>query len=268
MKNILSILLCAIALFSAASVARRPGPISLDRTAWEITAINGKPTQRAPRIEFVRGLALGSTGCNSFEGSYVQNGQLLSFRRVFATEIGCPGAIGAQERALLTLLSPKVQILRGADGGIMLKSGRQTATLRRAANCINCNRLPVAAAVPLPKLVGNDWVIQSINGKPVSLPDKAKISFTATNVSATIGCNRMSGPYRIGKKEYLVTGSLISTLIGCPPGLDKEESALYELLSNNPRIQAERGPRETRVIRLSTGKNQAVIGQIWYIGLD
>ncbi len=268
MKKPLSLLLCAIALFATASTARRPGPLTLDRTAWEIVAINGKPTRRAPRLEFVKGQALGSSGCNSFEGRYAQNGELLSFRQIVATEMGCPGPIGAQERTIFSVLGPSVKMLRGPDGGIVLQSGRQTATLRRAAHCINCNRLPAAAAVPLPNLVGIDWVIQSINGKPVSQPDKARISFTQTNVSASIGCNRMSGPYRIGKKEYLMTGPLISTLIGCPPGLDKEESALYELLSNNPRIQAERGSRETHVIRLSTGKNQAVIGQIWYVSLD
>jgi heat shock protein HslJ len=268
MKKALTLALCATALCATPSAARRINPLMLNSTAWEIVEIDGKATQRTPRVEFVKGQALGNTGCNGFEGSYVQRGEIVTFRRIIATQMGCPGQVGAQERALFSLLGPIVRIQRRPGGGLLLLTGRKTALLRRAAHCIHCNQPPLTAAMPLPNLVGDDWFIQSINGKPVSHPDKARISFTPTIVSATIGCNRMTGPYQIGKKYYLATGPLASTRMGCPPGLDAEERALSALLVDDPLMQAERGSREAHKIRLSSGQNEAIIAQIWYIGLD
>jgi heat shock protein HslJ len=118
---------------------------------------------------------------------------------------------------------------------------------------------PTKRARRLPTLAGKSWVIQSINGKPVSHPEQAEISFTASSLSATVGCNRMSGPYEIGKIEYIMIDQMISTLIGCPVGLDEEERVLSQLLSDDPRMQYASKPSEPVRLRLSSGRNEAVI---------
>jgi heat shock protein HslJ len=258
----------AAALVATTSSARMMAAPTLDRTAWEIMAINGKRTLRMPRLEFVRGQALGTSGCNAFDGTYTQQGEMLSFRRIIATQMACGGELGAQERALFALLGPSVRLRRDANGGLFLQSGKRTAALRRAAECINCNKPPVPAALPLPKLDGREWFIMSINGKPLSKPDAAKISFSATALSATVGCNSMNGPYKIGKQAYLVTGQMLSTLISSPPGVAEEEGTLNKLLHDDPLIQAVRGPRDTIELHLSSGQNRAVLGQLWYVGLE
>jgi heat shock protein HslJ len=269
MKRTLTILITvAAALVATASSARMMAAPTLDRTAWEIVAINGIRTLRVPRLEFVEGKAMGTSGCNAFNGGYTQQGEMLNFRRIIATRRGCGGQLGAQERALFALLGPSVRLRRGLDGALFLQSGRQTAALRRAAECINCNRPPLPAALPLPKLDGREWFILSINGRPLSRPDAAKISFSATSLSATVGCNSMNGPYRVGKQAYLVTGQFISTLIGCPPGLDEEERALGALLHDDPLMQVVSKAGHSLEMRLSSGKNEAVIGERWFIGLE
>jgi heat shock protein HslJ len=127
---------------------------------------------------------------------------------------------------------------------------------------------PTKRAPRLPSLTGTSWAIQSINGKPVSHPEQAEISFTSKTLSATVGCNRMSGPYEIGKVEYIMTDQMISTLIGCPVGLDEEERVLSQLLSDDPRMQYASKPSEPVRLRLSSGRNEAIIVERWFIGLD
>jgi heat shock protein HslJ len=171
-----------------------------------------------------------------------------------------------QERGLFGLLGPNVRMRTGAGGMLILTGSKHSAVLRRAPNCVHC-ATPMRA-LPLPNLAGRSLVILTINGKPVSHPEQAEISFTANSLSATVGCNRMSGPYEIGKVEYIVTGQMISTLIGCPGGLDEEERALSQLLSDDPWMQRVSKPNGSLRIRLSSGRNEAILAERWFIGLD
>jgi heat shock protein HslJ len=258
-------LLASLLLTATSALLANPVP-PLDRSAWQIVTINGKPTKQAPRLEFVRGQVHGSSGCNAFDGTYTRRGQALTFRGITATEMGCSGLLGAQERALFGLLGPNVQVRNSAGGTLVLTGGKHSAVLRRAPNCVHC--VVAAPPLPLPKLSGKSWAIQSINGKPVSHPKQAEISFTSKTLSATVGCNRMSGPYEIGKVEYIMTDQMISTLIGCPVGLDEEERVISQLLSDDPRMQYASKPSEPVRLRLSSGRNEAIIVERWFIGLD
>jgi heat shock protein HslJ len=139
---------------------------------------------------------------------------------------------------------------------------------RSAWQIVTLDGKPTRRAPRLPSIGGKSWAIQSINGKPVSHPEQAEISFTENSLSATVGCNRMSGPYKIGKVEYIVTGQMISTLIGCPGGLDEEERALSQLLSDDPWMQRVSKPNGSLRIRLSSGRNDAILAERWFIGLD
>lgn len=140
-------LLALAALTSATALTAEPTP-RLEGSAWAIASLGGKPTRNAPRLEFVRGQVIGSSGCNGFEGTYARRGQTLSFRRVIATEMACDGAVDAQERALFALLGRAVQMRYGPRGTLRLLSGKRVAVLRRAANCVSCNRAAPPLAVP------------------------------------------------------------------------------------------------------------------------
>ncbi len=254
-----------LALSASAPVASNPVQ-QIDRTAWHIVTLNSKATEGKPHIEFARGQISGSSGCNGFGGSYKRRGSVLMVQEVIATQMACGGKLGMQEKSLFALLGPNLRLRFGKGGLLYISSGKYSAVLRRAAICSSCN--PKPAPLPLPHLAGTDWYILSINQKPVSLPEKALMKFQSNRLSATIGCNQMGGTYRIGKVEYLVTGQMSSTVIGCRGPLADEERLLYKLLSDDPWMERVSKPEESIRLRLSSGANEAVITQLWYVGLD
>lgn len=114
-------------------------------------------------------------------------------------------------------------------------------------------------AQPAPSFAGQSWTVLSLNGRGVVQPNKARISFTEDRLSATAGCNTLGGAYRIEKGIYLVTRQMLSTLIGCPDSIAEDESSLGTLLSSSPLISYASTAGEKLQIRLSSGKNEAVL---------
>ena len=213
----------------------------LDQTAWEIVSVNGIATEGvAPnkaRIEFAKGNAVGSSGCNSFGGLYAQIGTKLYFGRSISTEMGCSGALGTQEKALYSLLTGITEAQVDKEGRILVTSGTQKAMLKRDKNCTSC----ASAGQPVVNLVGPVWKIQTINGKqPIGLnifknENDYVLKFTADVYQLRVGCNYVSGSYQKDGNR-LVTQSGVSTIIGCPPGLAEQEQLVGRILSEKPVI--------------------------------
>ncbi len=219
----------------------RPVIPQLDQTAWEIVSVNGIATEGvAPnkaRIEFAKGNAVGSSGCNSFGGLYAQIGTKLYFGRSISTEMGCSGAVGTQEKALYSLLTGTTEAQVDKEGRILVTSGTQKAVLQRDKNCTSC----ASAGQPMVNLVGPVWKIQTINGKqPIGLnvfknENDYVLKLTADVYQLRVGCNTISGSYQKDENR-LVTQSGVSTIIGCPPGLAEQEQLVGRILSENPVI--------------------------------
>jgi heat shock protein HslJ len=91
---------------AALSFARQQ-PLALVGTAWQLetvaTGTDAVTSVVAPgTITFADdGTVSGSTGCNTFSGSYTVSGDALSFPPLATTRIGCPDDIAAQEFAVL-----------------------------------------------------------------------------------------------------------------------------------------------------------------------
>ena len=61
----------------------------------------------------------GSTGCNSFGGTVVVEGNgSVRFVDVVVTEVGCPGPVGAQETAFLEILGSPARLV--VDEGMLI----------------------------------------------------------------------------------------------------------------------------------------------------
>ena len=56
-----------------------------------------------------------------------------------------------------------------------------------------------------PGLVGTQWIIASIDGKAPAVPDRARMGFAETRLSASLGCNGIGGEYRV-EGDRLVAG--------------------------------------------------------------
>jgi len=85
------------------------------------------------------------------------------------------------------------------------------------------------------ELTKQDWVAETINGKPVINPGRVTLSFAEGRVSGRGGCNIYSGPVEIGA-DTLKIGPLISTKMACVDnGLMQQESAYLNALRSAQR---------------------------------
>ena len=218
----------------------------IDKTAWHVISVNDRATQATkdddgvllkPKIEFASGNASGFSGCNSFGGLYSQIDGKLYFGRSISTEQGCSDALGMQENALYALLAGEVDARVDAQGHLFLKRGTQKAVLERAKDCVSCK----SAWQPKVNLVGPVWNIEAINGQNPTGRDVFKnennymLKFTANSFQFRVGCNTISGSYRL-EVNRLITSSGVATEIGCSPELLAQDQLVSRILSENPSV--------------------------------
>ena len=114
-------------------------PPRLEGVQWEVTGYNnGRQAVVSPKVGtrltliFQDGQVSGSSGCNSFHGSYMLEGNALTINPLVTTRKACEGAIMVQEREFLSALQSATtwNIIRGmldvhrADGErVLMASG-------------------------------------------------------------------------------------------------------------------------------------------------
>ncbi len=76
----------------------------LHGTSWRLVSIRGELALSGGSLRFDEGRLSGSTGCNTFGGTYKQSGASLSISVGQITLIGCPAPLGKQEKAVLAAL--------------------------------------------------------------------------------------------------------------------------------------------------------------------
>jgi len=85
------------------------------------------------------------------------------------------------------------------------------------------------------RLTQEDWVAQSIGGKPVIQIGRVTLSFAEGRVSGRGGCNLYSGPVEYGRGAIKI-GPLISTKMACVEnGVMQQESAYLSTLQSAER---------------------------------
>jgi heat shock protein HslJ len=80
-----------------------------------------------------------------------------------------------------------------------------------------------------PGLDGRTFLSTGIEGRILVAGSRIRIAFRDGQVSASGGCNSMSGPYRIDG-DHLVAGSLATTEMGCDEPLMAQDTWLADLL--------------------------------------
>jgi len=102
-------------------------------------------------------------------------------------------------------------------------------------------------------LSASRWSFALIDGQsPMS--DAADMRFEKGEVRVLVGCNRMSGPWRISA-DRLVAGPLVQTEMACPAPAWDQEKAVGSLLASTPRIRV----NEERMILQSSGHTAELI---------
>src|SRR5262245_15911561 len=86
-------------------------------------------------------------------------------------------------------------------------------------------------------LTRQDWIADSIAGKPVIQQGKLTLAFVEGRVSGRGGCNVYSGPVEFAGGKIKI-GTLISTKMACvEPGLMQQESAYLNALRTAQRYR-------------------------------
>ncbi len=119
----------AIALVVVATgvsaVSASAADASLAGTHWRLVSIGATAADASRREPFIElddhGRLIGGTGCNSFGGGYVIDGDYLTFGQVATTRMFCE-AVWEQERAILDAL-PKVARWQVKDDRLELIGG-------------------------------------------------------------------------------------------------------------------------------------------------
>lgn len=92
------------------------------------------------------------------------------------------------------------------------------------------------------KLTGTTWIVESINGKPITIPaDAAKtlqliLGGLDQRVAVFGGVNRFGGSYQTNEAQ-LTFGPLIGTKMAGPPELNEQETSFADALAKVNRYQ-------------------------------
>ena len=115
-------LVVLLAVACSAGSSASPSP-TLGGTSWTVDSIGGAPViaTSTPTIAFAAGGTVsGTTGCNTYNGSYTVNGSSIKFGPLSMTQMACPDPVAAQERAFSLAISGATSWAIGSDGKLTL----------------------------------------------------------------------------------------------------------------------------------------------------
>ena len=108
-RTTLKIAVMALTVLIVACGAGPAGGADLQDTRWGLVTLEGESPlpDRAPSAEFAEDQISGSTGCNTYFGTYEVSGDELSIGAVAVTEMWCmePEGVMDQEKAFLNALN-------------------------------------------------------------------------------------------------------------------------------------------------------------------
>lgn len=96
--------------------------------------------------------------------------------------------------------------------------------------------LVALASTPPAELTGAEWVLESVDGKPVPATKPPRLSVDATGrVSGFAGCNRFFGRFVFEDQALMVSGGLGLTRMACPPEVMTLEKSFSRALEEATR---------------------------------
>jgi heat shock protein HslJ len=153
-------------------------------------------------IRFENGRVTGTSGCNSYGGSYVLDGTALAFGPMISTRKACPQDLMKQEGDYLRVLGAADTVALDANG----------LTLSGPAGAARF-------AAEVDTLTGVWTVVGYNNGKAAVVSVKVGTEITATfgtdgRLSGSAGCNTYSGAYQVNGTEIAI-GQVAATQKMC-----------------------------------------------------
>jgi len=234
MNKTLFVMLIAVLLIAACRPTPSAPPLPLEGTSWELTALDGQPPLAGTTITatFAEGQIFGSSGCNSYFGSYTLDGESLRVGTVGSTMMAClEGGVMDQEIAYLSILQ--------AVTGVRLTEGRLEMATADGRTLV----FGPPAPPPVVTLEETQWLLTTlIEGETAISPVSGTtitLQFVGGNVGGSAGCNSYGGPYSL-EGDTLTLGPLVRTEMFCPgEGLMEQEDRYLDILSSVTHLELE-----------------------------
>jgi heat shock protein HslJ len=203
---------------------------ALDGTEWQLVTLNEQAPLEGTAITgtFAQGQVAGSSGCNSYFGSYTQRGSSLQFQGLGGTEMACfdPEGVMEQEQTFLRTLG-EVASCHLADDQLILRDAQGNGVLVFA---------PVEP-VPDAALDGTTWALTTFVDGDVatSLISGTAITLLLEDGTArgSAGCNDYGGKYTL-QPGILEIPEIDITEQRClePAGIMEQETQYIALLKS------------------------------------
>ncbi len=230
---------------TASGVTFDPGV--LGGTVWTLTAYGDPASPVAPvagvtsTLSFESTGVSGTSGCNSFIGSFSVNGNVITFGDLIATLAACEEAVMAQETALLELLHGDVSFT--VENGALTLTNADGQTASYTSPSATGTGITPPAVVDAGAL-GGTWSLVSY-GDPANptqaAPETASILvFDTTGVSGNSGCNSFSGNFTFSV-DTVTFSPLISTMMACVDDIMAQENAIFSILQGDVQFRVANG---------------------------
>lgn len=248
---VVSLMIAACRPTPAAPTAQ---PISLDGTSWVLTTLNGQAPLpgRTITAAFAEGQISGSSGCNSYFGSYTLDGNSLQIGMVGSTMMACPGdGVMDQEIAYLGILQAVTEA-RLTEGRLELA----TADGRTLV-------FEPPAPPPVVSLEGTQWLLTTfIEGEAAaSLINGTTITLQLADgqIGGSAGCNSYGGPFSL-EGDRLTLGPLVRTEMYCGgEGVMEQEERFLDILSQTTRLEL---AADQLTLRAADGRSLVFTAQV------
>jgi heat shock protein HslJ len=198
-------------------------------TEWRVSSIGGAATIAGapPTMAFGSdGNVRGTTGCNTYSGSFLIDREHLHIGPLASTAVGCDAARAAQEAAFEVALAGATTWREADDASLHMTGGAELVAAPPTADgpssgppasvAVASGSGPARSAGAITDLGGTTWLLVELGTTTelaLVVPD---IGFAEDGtVSGFAGCNTFAGSYTV-TGSALRLGPLATTKIGCP----------------------------------------------------
>jgi heat shock protein HslJ len=206
----LAVVLVGTLVGGAAGASPEPGAAAVEGTEWVLTqtasgnAVAPLPAGVIATLRLSGGEASGTSGCNTFFGTYTIGDGSLDFGPLGSTAMACPDPAGSFESSYLGALETVTGYLQNGST-LILTADR--------------NPLLIYAPAVAPSLLGA-WLVNGFNSAGALVTPPAGAEMTAVfspdgSLSGNAGCNHFSAGYTTNA-DAISIGPIASTFAACP----------------------------------------------------
>jgi heat shock protein HslJ len=198
------------------------GPALTDIT-WNLTSLAGDALVAGTAItaRFEGSAVGGSSGCNSYAGSYTATGTSLTIDSPFTVTLAaCEAAIMDQEQTYLAALDSAQSF--AIDGTIL------TIVTEAGDLVFTSETVPLSAAQ---QLTGATWQLTALAGEALVAGTEITAQFDAGEVGGSSGCNLYGGSYTAEGTSIDFPTPFVSTEMACEASIMGQEQTYLAALT-------------------------------------